>query len=236
MNGASLRPAQLPLGLASSSRASFENFIAGENIEALAAVKGLDAQAGDAIFLHGVAGGGKTHLLQAACRQQAAAGRRALYLSLTDTAASPPTLLGGLDDLDMLCVDDIDAMEQSGDWQIALLPLLDGVRARRGALLFAARDIPDVLDLRLPDLRSRLAWATRYRLRPLDDAGRSELLKRRAAERGLQMDDDVAAYLLQRAPRDVASLLKLLDQLDKTSLAEKRRLTIPLVRAVLQAG
>lgn len=236
MSSGTPRPAQLPLGLAANTRASFDNFIPGANAEVLAAVRATAEKAGGTLFLQGAAGTGKTHLLQAACRASANRGLRALYLSLAEMAVQPPDLLHGLDELDLLSLDDIGTAGVSRAWQVALVALLDSLRARAGRLLFAARESPESLSLSLPDLRSRLGWGARYNLRPLDDAGRADLLKGRAAERGLQMEDEVTAYLLQRAPRDLSSLLGLLDQLDKASLAEKRRLTIPLVRSVLQSA
>jgi DnaA family protein len=58
-------------------------------------------------------------------------------------------------------------------------------------------------------------------------------LQLRARQRGFELPDDVAHYLLRRAPRDPASLFALLDRLDYASLAAQRKLTIPFVRELL---
>jgi DnaA family protein len=69
---------------------------------------------------------------------------------------------------------------------------------------------------------------------PLDEAGRRELLRRRAEARGLQLDDGVLDYLFRRVGRDLGNLTALLDRLDRASLAAQRRLTVPFLRQILE--
>ena len=73
-----------------------------------------------------------------------------------------------------------------------------------------------------------------YQLRELDDAGRVEALRLRAAQRGLQLPYETSEYLLKRMPRDLRSLFEVLDLLDEASLAAQRRLTIPFIRDALE--
>ena len=58
-------------------------------------------------------------------------------------------------------------------------------------------------------------------------------MKNLAAERGLQLSDDIVGYLLTRLPRDMASLHSVMEVLDRYSLMRKRPLTLPLVREAL---
>jgi DnaA family protein len=101
------------------------------------------------------------------------------------------------------------------------------------AVLYTARVAPDALPLALPDLRSRLSQCTRIMLAPLDDTGRREVLRLRAKRRGLAIDEAAIDWLLRRVDRDLSSLARLLDQLDRASLAEQRRITVPFLRQVL---
>ena len=73
-----------------------------------------------------------------------------------------------------------------------------------------------------------------YQVRELDDAGRIEALRLRALQRGLQLPAETADYLLRRMPRDLNSLLAVLDDLDVASLAAQRRLTVPFIRDALE--
>jgi DnaA family protein len=45
---------------------------------------------------------------------------------------------------------------------------------------------------------------------------------------------ETSEYLLKRVPRDLRSLLEILDELDEASLAAQRRLTIPFIRDALE--
>lgn len=226
-------PVQLPLGFIPGSRARFANYVPAGNEEVVAVLRELCVAGATSVYLQGLSGSGKSHLLQAACRQASEQGRPALYLPLKDVVARPETLLEGLDGLGLLALDDPEALRGQRRWQEVLVALLDQLRTRGAALLFASACSPDALALDVKDLGSRLAWAVRYRLQPMDDHGREALLVSRAAERGLELGSEVVGYLLRHSARDPAALLAALDALDHASLAKKRRLTIPLVREVL---
>jgi len=103
-----------------------------------------------------------------------------------------------------------------------------------GRLIFAASLPPRQAPWVLEDWRSRAAACVVYQVRELDDAGRVEALRLRAAQRGLQLPDETSEYLLKRMPRDLPSLLRVLDELDEASLVAQRRLTIPFIRDALE--
>jgi DnaA family protein len=55
----------------------------------------------------------------------------------------------------------------------------------------------------------------------------------RATARGMEMNDEVANFIINRSSRSAKELFSLLDVLDRKSLADKRKLTIPFVREVI---
>jgi DnaA family protein len=57
-----------------------------------------------------------------------------------------------------------------------------------------------------------------------------------AEQRGLELSDEVANFLLRRLPRDMHTLCSFLDELDIASLTAQRKLTVPFVRGVLGGG
>lgn len=83
------------------------------------------------------------------------------------------------------------------------------------------------------DIGSRFGAAEIFQLRALDEAGEHEALRRRAAQRGLDLPEETARYLLRRFPRDMRTLGKLLDEIDVAALSAQRRLTVPFVREIL---
>jgi DnaA family protein len=80
------------------------------------------------------------------------------------------------------------------------------------------------------DLKSRLAWGLVYQVKLLSDEERSTYLRAEAARRGMQLPDEVIAYLLTHMRRDMRSLNAVLDRIDQVSLELKRPITLPLVR------
>lgn len=226
---------QLPLAVDLPPRAELEEYLPGPNREAAAAVTAWADGRGDPfIYLFGPSGTGRTHLLQGACRAAAAHGRRALYLPLSHPGLEP-TALEGLEGVDAVALDDLQAVADAPAWEHALFDLYNRLR-ETGRRLLVAADAPVAdLALGLPDLRSRLGWGPGYRLRPLGDADCARLLRDAAARRGLTLGEDAVAYLMRRCPREPAPLLGVLDALDRLSLTEKRRPTVPLLRRVLDA-
>jgi DnaA family protein len=127
--------------------------------------------------------------------------------------------------------DDVERLDDEG--QVALFHAINRARESGATVLAAGAQPPARLPLR-EDLRSRLAWGLVYEVKPLTDDERMLFLLGEAARRGLRLSDDVAAYLLARARRDMASLGAILDHLDRTSLELRRPVTLPLVREALR--
>ena len=50
------------------------------------------------------------------------------------------------------------------------------------------------------------------------------------------MPEEVVQYILGRYPRDMHSLFDLLDRIDRASLAQQRRVTIPFLRRLEEEG
>ncbi len=225
---------QLPLGLKLRDSARFASYFPGRNQEAVDSLR-LSAQGGgeSLIYLAGPAGLGKTHLLQAACQQAVVSGRTAVYLPLQPLLELSPALLEGLEQMDLVCLDDVDAVAGHADWERGLFDLFNRMRDSGGTLLVAAERRPDQIRIELADLCSRLGWGVTYVLRPLDEETLFAAVTCRARARGLELPEDTARFLLRRFPRDLASLCDLLDRLDQASLVARRRLTIPFVKAAL---
>ncbi|GAA4861012.1 DnaA regulatory inactivator Hda [Luteimonas vadosa] len=224
---------QLPLALRYPPDQCFEAFVAASDAT-IAPLRALaNGEGGESVYLVGASGSGKTHLALAACAAAERQGRTAAYIAPAAAAGRLREALGGLHESDFVAVDGLDAIAGHREDEVALFDFHNRTRDRGHAVVYTAACSPDALPLALPDLRSRLSQCTRVVLATLDDAGRREVLLRRARRRGLQVDAAAVDWLLRRTQRDLASLTALLDTLDRASLAAQRRITVPFLREVL---
>lgn len=117
--------------------------------------------------------------------------------------------------------------------QIALFNTYNQLKASGGKLVTAGLHAPTQMHLR-DDLATRLAWGLVYQLQPLTDAEKAEALKNHATERGMNLPDEVIAYCLRHLRRDLPNLMVILDALDEWSLVEKKPVTVPMLKKLLQ--
>ena len=225
---------QIPLQLEPRRPDRLEEFITGPNEAALAAVRQLLEEPGAGLFLSGPEGSGKSHILNALCHAARETGLGAFYIALKTLPEEAAASLEGLQVLDLVCVDDIDAVAGNLVWETALFRCFNEVRAARGRLLVSSSKPLSSLELALPDLASRLAWGVRQNLRFPDDEGKLQILEQRARALHVEVPPDVGKYLLKYGKRDMASLLSALEKLKDAAFAGKRKITVPLAREVLK--
>lgn len=224
---------QLTLAVNLPRDPTLEDFVAGPNAEVLAAVGACALGGGEPyIYLWGPQGSGKTHLLLGATRAAESSGHNSLYLDL-GLKGLEPTVLQGLERLGLVSLDNIQAACPERKWERALFDLYNRLREAGSRLLVAGNTPVAELDLQLPDLRSRLGWGPAFRLHPLDDSSRQQLLEQAALARGMRLDPRAAQYILQRCPRDLHSLAEILDRIEETTLAEKRAPSLAFLRRIL---
>lgn len=230
---------QLVLEIATPPAPTFANFVAGRNEEALAALRAAAGDEGDAslcsgseqreaspsspsshssvLYLWGETGAGKTHLLRAFT----AARPGARFVRGEDYTGDEA---GGT-----LVLDDVERLGEARQ-----VTLFNAFNERRFDLIaVSAHAAPKDVALRR-DLATRLATGLTYRLLPLTDADKAAALAAHARARGFALGEEVAAYLLAHARRDMPSLIQALDVLDRYSLETGRAITVPLLKAALQ--
>lgn len=226
---------QIPLDLRWPPHQRLDAFWPGGNTVALREVSALAQGAnGPWVYVHGAEGTGKTHLLIGACRAAVEAGGAARYLSLASVPAPRATAIADTAVDGLLAIDDVQALAGDGGAERALFDLFNRARGARARMLFAAAVAPAELGIGLPDLVSRLSACTQCTLRPLDDPGRRAMLRMLAERLGLRLDDEVLDWWFARQPRDPASLVALLERIDRAALAAQRRVTVPFLRTMLR--
>lgn len=241
---------QLPLPVTLPTDETFESFVDNGNGEVVTLLKSIatampqwqNAESLSSlaslrlplITLLGGAGFGKSHLLYALCHQLAQRNVNHLYLNLSNYTQWSLGIFEGLENLSVICLDNIHAIAGNAKWEEALFDLLNRVLETRHALIVcSSRQSPAGAAFQLPDLTSRLAWGVIYHLSNLNDEGRKEVLRLRANQRGLRLSEQALQFLLHHSDRDIRNLLNLLARLDTRSLQEQKKLSVAMVKREL---
>lgn len=230
-----MQPLQYTLAVTLPEDETLDSFYAAGHSSAVAFLKHYLQQAGqqNPVYLFGASGSGKSHLLYAACVQAQEQGLTSQLLALEDWRQLSPRLLDDLEQLDVVCLDNIQAISGEISWQTAVFDLYNRMVEQGKALIIVGNEAPAQLGLQLADLVSRLQACTAFQLRLLTDDDKHKLLQQKARLRGMELPDEVARYLLNHQDRDIRALVCILDKLDKATLVHQRRLTIPFVKDIL---
>ncbi len=229
-------PRQMPLPIRLRASSVFNSYFPGPNAAVVNTLRDLTSTGpSPVLFLYGSSGVGKTHLLQALCAR-VNEQQPATYVPLRELHVLGSELLSGAEQMPLVCVDDVGLIAQQLEWNRALFNLHRELEERGGKLVLADEQSPASIEWALRDLSSRVLAGTVLRLQPLAEPEQIIALRMHAEQRGLELSDEVANFLLKRLPRDMHSLCDFLDELDIASLTAQRKLTVPFVKEVLGSG
>jgi DnaA-homolog protein len=226
---------QLTLNLHLRDDASFHNFYSQRNELVVAHLQQIfnSDQISSPVYLWGNTGVGRSHLLQASCQLATEKGLAVGYIPLQHWRSLSSDMLEGLESLNLICIDDIDAVATQPAWEEALFHLYNRCLTTGAILIVAANCPPAQLLIQLSDLTSRLAASVIFHMQALRDEEKLFALQLHANTRGLELSSEIGEYLLRHCSRDMKNLCQVLDRLDLASLAAQRKLTIPFVKEVL---
>ncbi len=216
---------QLALDIAQPPAPLLDNFVPGRNAELVVMLYSTANGSSSERFIYvwGAAGSGRSHLLRAVIEAARTEGRQAIMFE------SGAGEFEAADDA-LCAVDDVHLLKPAA--QIALFNLHNRIRAGTGILLASGNAAPSQLALRA-DLMTRLGSGLVYQVHGLNEEEKVAALRRHAQARGFSLSQEVVAYILRHVQRDLPSLLALLDALDRYSLANRRAITLPLLRDLL---
>ena len=221
---------QIPLDVSLSEYMTFETFYLGPN---KSVVDSLRDEKNQLIWLAGLEGFGKTHLLHAFLNSHEHENKKVLYLPMSESQDFTPDILDNLAQYDLVAIDDIENIIGDMTWEEQLLKFYEDSYSTRNKILITAHDTPKGLDFLLPDLSSRFNVALIERLRPMNEDEMIKAILIHSKARGFDLPEDSAKYLINRVPRDVSVLIDMIKLLDYESLSMQRKLTIPFIKTVL---
>ncbi len=187
------------------------------------------------VYIWGQAGSGKSHLLQTICHQYDAK-LSSIYLPLSLTESIPPSSLDNLEEQDIVSLDDIHLIKNHPEWEEAIFHLYNRIRDKKNTLLIISGQLPPTqLNLKLPDLISRLQWGMTWHLKEPSDEMKMQIIMQNAVKKGFYIPEAVAQYLLSHYARHLTTQMQILDILDQSSLkAQRRTISIPFIKECLK--
>src|SRR5262245_32486762 len=230
------------------SRCTFETFVVGKSnrvaFEAARAVVGQPGARWNPLFIYGGTGLGKTHLLTATANA-VARQRRPTSVAYLTAEAFVNEMIAALRRHQMerfrqrfrgigtLIVDDIQFL---GDKKRSLQEFthtFNALQDGRKQIVIASDRAPDELPGFEDTLRSRFASGLLADIEPPDPALRLALVARKAAQAGLQLDDEITTHLAEQWCRNGRQIEGVLRRLEAFAQLAKRPITLALVREAL---
>ena len=198
------------------------------NEAAVALIDAWPAWPGPAAALYGAPGCGKSHLAAVWRARTGATAVDARALAHGDIPRLMPPA--------GRCAVEIAEGGLGGDRRCeeALLHIYNLAAEAGGSVLLIARAAPARWPIHLADLRSRLVAAPAAAIGPPDDLLIGAVLVKLFADRQLRVGQDVIDYLLARMARSFETARRLVAAIDESAMAERKNITVPLVRTVLK--
>lgn len=218
---------QLPLDLGhrpAHGRADF--LVTPSNESAVAWIDRWPDWPAPCLILHGPASCGKTHLAAVWTEQASAAS-----IDMNDFNVHSADALAGM--ADHLVLDHIDPWLGDREAETVLFHLYNLMKERGGTMLLTMRTPPHRIDFTIADLASRLRAAPSVAIEAPDDSLLAAILVKLFADRQVAVGQDVISYILPRMERSFAAAHELVAAADRLALAEKKPVSVPLIRRIL---
>ena len=219
---------QLGLPISLDSKMLLDNFIANNELVNLINQLFLDKKASE-IYVYGLSGQGKTHVLQGVVLKALENDKNAIYIDCTDPF--PEHLFDFINQLSFISFDNVDLI--SNENQETFFDLYNRARQAGVVILVSGSSLPTDLTV-MKDLKTRLSLAAVYKLEELNDELTMDVLNKQMSDRNLTIDSKIYEYLFKNYSRDLNTLVSVMNELDKASLQSKKAISIPFVKTVLQ--
>ena len=227
-------PRQLALQIQINERASLNNFfVSKKNNKTIQILKNilLGSDKGVQIFIDDLGSNGKSYLLQAICNDFSNSNNSSIYIPMQEAINLDPSILEGVSELNLICIDDIDLINKRRDWEIALFNLINECYEKECFLLLSGSI--NKLEA-IPDLVSRIKKMETFRLEAINDDELLEATKAISKNLNMKISDKNMNYLINNSKRDIKTIFRTLSQLEKESLERKKSIGLNLIKEVIQ--
>ena len=229
-------PRQLALQIQINERASLNNFfVSKNNNKTIQILKNIlfSSDNGAQIFIDDLGNNGKSFLLQAICNDFSNSNNSSIYIPMKEAINLDTSILEGVSELNLICIDDVDQINKRREWEIALFNLINECYEKECLLLFSGSI--NKLEA-IPDLVSRIKKMEILRLEAIDDDELLEATQAISKNLNIEISDKNLNYLMNNSRRDIKTIYRTLSQLEKESLERKKSIGLNLIKEVIRSS
>ena len=225
-------PKQLTFPWNKSFHSSFEGFyIDPKNKQLISILENISIN--ENMYIYGLKNSGKTYLLQSLCNKYSKNDKSSLFLPLMDVTKHGVEIIDSIENMDLVCIDGLEAVSQNKEWEIGLFNLINNAQQTGCRLVFTSSSEEGAINFSLADLDSRIRKFQSHEIFPISDDHLLKALKKITNLRSISLGEKEAQYLITYTKRNIADLTIILESLDQLSMENKRRITIPLIKELL---
>ena len=197
------------------------DFIVGEsNIEAVKWIDSFSKSKINGLIIIGPSASGKSHLISTLKNKYKILEAKEINNEKTNIL-----------ELKDLIIENIEKIKN----HYFFLHVINIVKEKNFKVLLTSRLSINELNIRLEDLKSRLlAYSHSKILLPTDDVLKGIIIKI-SRDKGLLLNDAVINFILSHIERSYSVISGFIDDLDQFALIKKKKITVPLVKKLIEA-
>ena len=229
-------PKQLNLDVKLDEAINLNNFIICPSTEIILKaskdfISGSDAT--KTFFLWGKKGTGKNYLLHSINREFLEKELHSAFISFENSLLDNPSVLEGLEDLDVIFIESMEQFPSLREWELALFNLINACLLKDCKIFISSQVTAKHMEINLVDLKSRLLAFPAFEFPEINEDEKLKAMQEAASRKGWELEDNALSYILTHTSRNLSDLMSLMNELDTFSLEKKRKVSIALVRELI---
>ncbi len=219
---------QFPIDFSFYENKSFFNYIPGNNVFIIDTLRKVANYNNNLIFLIGASSSGKTHLCKSTYLESK---KNKLFFNSRNINK---LTTDSFENLELLIIDDFDLIINNSNTEEKMFHVINDLIMRKQSILLTSSLKIGQIHFKLNDLKSRICSDQILEIKELNDLEKINLLKKIALGRGWMLTDKVSNYILNHFDRDLYFLCNVIKNIDRESLSEKKNITIPFIKKIIE--
>jgi len=218
---------QMPLDLGHRTALGRQDFlVATNNQDAVAWIDLWPEWPAPSLILYGPVASGKTHL-------GAVWAERSSAICVKASSINEDVIRDIADMKHHVIIEDGDALIGNLAGEKGLFHLYNIFKEEQRSFLLTLKEPPVRRTFALPDLASRLRAAPSVAIREPDEDLLSAVLIKHFSDRQIRVGAEALNYILPRIERSFEAVRDLVEEADNRAMAQQRKISIPLLREIL---